>query len=222
VARRLILRASMPLGALAFWVCMLVAARRFPSQYDWRYTTISQLIYPERNPAGHLWGSAALIACAIGGLAWVRALRNTRLLKGPSVLAAGYSCMILSSVLPERWLPIRDGHEILAIAGFIGVYCGLVQVSLQTWSSERACARWLAVSIAAMAFLPLAIAAVTQAYLTWWRPDLPWVGPAWKAMGVPLYLSFALWEWVTCALLSAYMAGVGMTVGEATCRTSSC
>jgi hypothetical protein len=224
VARRLILRASMPAGVLAFWVCMLVAAAHFPSEYDWRYMTTSQLIYPERNPAGHLWASAALIACAAGGLMWLSALPRTARLRGLPLLAAGYGCMILSSLLPERWLSIRDGHEALAIAGFVGVCAGLVLLSvhhLASRSQRHAPRAWL-IALAGLAFSPIAMAGITQIYLTWWRPDLPWVGLTWKAMGVSPALSFALWEWITCAVLSAYMTAIGLAVGEHLCRTSNC
>jgi len=216
-----ILRASMPVGALAFWVCVLVAAARFPSEYDWRYMTTSMLIYPERNPAGHLWASAALVVCAGAGLVWVGALRGTLRLHGRWVLAAGYGCMILSSLLPERWFAIRRGHETLAIAGFIGVCYGLVLVSHSARTLKPALRRWLPPLLAVTAFSPLVAAGVTQIYLTWWRPELPWVGLAWRTQGVPLYLSFALWEWITCALLSVYMAGIGLAVGDETCRTLS-
>jgi hypothetical protein len=221
--RRLMLSASMPLGVLAFWVCIVIAAHRFPSEYDWRYMTTSLLIYPERNPAGHLWASAALIACAGAGLVWVTAQRATLRFGRLWVLAGGYSCMILSSLLPERWLSIRDGHEILAIAGFVGVCCGLVRVSLTPGSAQHRSSTRVPVPmwLAMIAFSPIAIAGVTQAYLAWWRPELPWVGLAWRSLGVPLYLSFALWEWVTCALLSAYMTGIGLVVGEQTWKTSS-
>jgi hypothetical protein len=209
----------MPVGVLAFWICMVGAAHRFPSEYDWRYMTTSMLIYPERNPAGHLWASAALIACAGAGLVWVRALRETVRFRGRWVLAAGYACMILSSLLPERWFAIRRGHEILAIAGFVGVCCGLVLLSHTARTLKPGPPRRLPLLLGVTAFSPLVAAGVTQLYLTWWRPELPWVGLAWRTQGVPLYLSFALWEWITCALLSAYMAGIGLAVGEQTCRT---
>jgi hypothetical protein len=211
----------MPLGALAFWVCMLVAARRFPTPYDWRYITTSQLIYPERNPAGHLWASAALMTCAGAGLLWVWTVRSTVPFRRLWVLAAGYACMTLSSLLPERWHSIRNGHEILAIAGFVGVCCGLVLVSLNLRFPRRYPTRAPQVVLALIAFSPIAMAAITQVYLTWWRPEVPWVGPAWRTLGLPFYLSFAFWEWVTCALLSAYMTGIGLAVGEQACKTSS-
>jgi hypothetical protein len=208
----------MPLGVLAFWVCMILAAKRFPSEYDWRYLTTSQLIYPERNPSGHLWASAALMACALGGLGWVLALGAAQRARGLPLLAAGYGCMILSSLLPERWLSIRDGHEILAIAGFICVCGGLVLVSVDYLCLQRRVLRTLPVLLGVAAFSPIAMAGITQAYLSVFRPELPWVGMAWRALHVPLYLSFALWEWVTCAVLSVLMTGIGIAVGARACK----
>jgi hypothetical protein len=203
---------------------MVLSAHRFPDEYDWRYMTMSVLIYPERNPNGHAWASAALIACAVSGLIWLSVLRETLCLRERGILTTGYLCMILSSLLPERWFSIRNGHEFLAIVGFISVGCGLVLVSGHTTQRQPANkpSRRIPMSPAVIAFSPIAIAAVTQAYLTWWRPELPWVGLAWRTMQVPLYLSFAVWEWITCALLSAYMAGIGLMVKEHTCRTSNC
>jgi len=192
--RRLTLCAGMPLGVFAFWVCMVAAATRFPSEYDWRYMTISVLIYPERNPAGHLWASAALTACAVGGLLGIAVLSRKERTPGLYILATGYICMIASS-------SIRNGHQILAILGFISMCAGLV----------LAARRYLPLTpLIIVALLPIACAALTQAYLSCFRPELPWVGLLWRATGVPLYLSFALWEWVTCAVLSAYMTGIGV------------
>ena len=43
------------------------------------------------------------------------------------------------------------------------------------------------------------------------RQDLPWVSLAWRARGVPVYISFAFWEWLTCLVLSAYMVILAVT-----------
>ena len=44
------------LGVLVFWGGILVAERRYPAEFDWRYMTLSTLISPRRNPAGYVWG----------------------------------------------------------------------------------------------------------------------------------------------------------------------
>lgn len=47
-------RMTASLGVLAFWGGMLMAERSYPSEYDWRYMTISSLVYGDRNPNGYL------------------------------------------------------------------------------------------------------------------------------------------------------------------------
>ena len=52
---------------------------------------------------------------------------------------------------------------------------------------------------------PIVLAAVVEIYVASALPQLPWVNLAWRARGVPAYLSFSFWEWVTCAVFSVYM-----------------
>jgi hypothetical protein len=42
-----------------------MAAQSFPSEYDWRYMTISSLLYQDRNPHGYGWGRAGLVICGL-------------------------------------------------------------------------------------------------------------------------------------------------------------
>jgi len=58
--------------------------------------------------------------------------------------------------------------------------------------------------LAGVALSPILLTAMTQAYISHARPDLPWVGLEWRERGAPVYLSFAFWEWTTCAVFSAY------------------
>jgi hypothetical protein len=208
----------MPVGVLAFWIGMGVSVHRFSSEYDWRYLTISQLLYPERNPDGHLWASGALALCALAGLTWSIAMRGERV-NAIYTLGAGYLFMITSSVLPERLLPVPHAHEGLAIAGFAGLCAGLIGVSRYYFSLARKNLTIPGTLLAGVALTPIIGAGVTQAYLSLARPQLPWVGLAWRSLGVPVIFSFALWEWITCAVLSVYMAGIGYALGERTWKT---
>jgi len=61
----------MVIGLLAFWMGLTLAARSYPSEYDWRYMTISSLLYQDRNPHGYGWGRAGLAICGVCGLYWV-------------------------------------------------------------------------------------------------------------------------------------------------------
>jgi hypothetical protein len=49
------------------------------------------------------------------------------------------------------------------------------------------------------------LAGLAEACVFYVLPQLHWVNLAWRAQGVPIYLSFAFWEWITCAVLSAYV-----------------
>jgi hypothetical protein len=131
------MRSPAALGVLAFWGGLWIAMRRYPSEFDWRYMTISSRVYPERDPDGYAWAWAGILICALGGTA----------------------------------------------------------------------------------LLPIVLGRIVQAYLSFARPELPWVGLEWRARGLPVYLSFAFWEWSACAVLSAYTAllcAVGVDGPQAT------
>jgi len=204
------------LGVVAFWCGVVIAARRYPSEYDWRYMTVSSLLSPDRNPAGHLWSTAGIVACGCGGFMWAtlsaRYARHPTSADGQGEFRAfqlGYLCTTLAAALPERFLAFPKTHEVLAILAFAGMTLGIVR-SFQAGAVRRIRSSgdrgrfWTTVILYAVP-VPLVLAVLAQAYVFFARPELPWVNLSWRARGVPLYLSFAFWEWVTCGLLAAYM-----------------
>jgi hypothetical protein len=211
------LRTAAPLGVLAFWCGLWIAAELYPSEYDWRYMTISSLLYPDRNPAGYRWAWGGVALCGLGGMCWVGPLfRNRRLANAAKVgiwaMGPGYICMVCCALLPARFLHIPRSHDILALAAFVGVCIGTVQLTYYTVDrSTRRRARkfpgllWIyAGVIAGAALLPLLLLIITQAYVSRALPQLPWVGLEWRQQGIPAYLSFAFWEWMTCVVFSVY------------------
>jgi hypothetical protein len=212
-------------GLLGFWAGLWMASRRYPSEYDWRYMTISSLLYPERDPAGFLWAWCGLVLCALGGLCWVTVLigngstqnagaRST----GSWALALGYVCMVSCAVWPGRLLNLPRGHDLLALLAFVGICVGTIQLtyhSVERRLRGRASnlpgrAKLCAGIVAGAALLPLLLEAITQADVSRAFPHLPWVGLEWRARGVPTYLSFAFWEWCTCVVFSAYTMSLSM------------
>jgi hypothetical protein len=207
---RLALRLIGCTGVLAFWCGMWIADQRYPTEYDWRYITISSLVYPDRNPRGYLWAWTGVALCALAGLYWtgvrVWQARRAGSLAPPAgvrALAIGYLCMMCCGMLPGPLLRLPKLHELLALSAFFGVGIGLVQsIWLAALPGKR---RWYAAVLVGAAVSPVVLAALSQAYVSHVRPQLPWVSLAWRTRGVPIYLSFAFWEWVTCAVFSAYM-----------------
>ena len=115
-------------GTLAFWVGMAVAARSYPSEYDWRYITISSLVYAERNPSGFLWARGGILLCGIAGLYWTARLLRTSKRQyiaerpvGIFALGLGYLCMTFCALLPEGRFRVPRGHDFLALAAFVGL-----------------------------------------------------------------------------------------------------
>jgi hypothetical protein len=196
---------------------MLTAARRYPAKYDWPYTTISSLIYPDRNPFGHAWAAAGVTLCGMGGLIWTLVFWRKQdganadeRGKGLWILLLGYLSMTCCGALPELRIP--KAHEFFALTAFVALCVGLVCAAFDATerSGRRAdrsgSSRVRAWIVASLPLAPIVLAAAAQGYLAYALPGLPWVTPAWRARGIPVYLSFAFWEWVTCLILSVYMA----------------
>jgi len=57
--------------------------------------------------------------------------------------------------------------------------------------------------------LPIVLAVAAQTYAS--HVHLPWVSLAWRAWGVPVYWSFAFWEWLACAIYTVFV--VWLAVG---------
>jgi hypothetical protein len=120
--------------------------------------------------------------------------------------------MAFNALLPERLFPVPGGHEFLALAAFLGLCFGMVQLTFRVvdgYLLRRAYVgghrRLYAALLAGTVLSPVLLAGCVQAYVSYALPDLPWVNLSWRSRGVPVYLSFALWQWITCAVFSAYM-----------------
>jgi len=206
------------LGVFGFWVGMSVAGRSYPSEYDWRYMTISSLVYGERNPHGYLWARAGIALCGLAGVYWamvvIRASAQTGVARRPIgiwALGLGYLFMIGCALLPEGVRPLAKAHDFLALTAFLGICVGMVHSTfkvLERRGRPGNPVRSPALSagiLAGIVLSPIVLAALAQTYVSHALPTLPWVSLAWRARGVPIYLSFAFWEWLTCAVFSVYM-----------------
>lgn len=213
-----------PVGVLAFWLGMSMARWRFPSEYDWRYMTISDLVYPHRNPAGYPWAWGGLVLCGLGGLCWAVAMARDGKREGAAgggagvwALGLGSICMMLA-LLPGPLPGVPKSHEILAVAAFLGFCGGVVQLAIREIMRQRPVRRdgplvnprVCAVVAVGVAAAPILLAGLAQAYVAYARPDLPWVGLAWRMRAVPIYLSFAFWEWISCLVFSVYVTSLSL------------
>lgn len=147
---------------------------------------------------------------------------------GVWALALGYICMV-GALVPGQLLPVPKGHEVFALSAFIGLCFGIVQLTLQT--AERSLQlrtptstrhpRLFAVLLGGFALVPIVAAGLATSYVSHARPELPWVGIEWRVRAVPVYLSFAFWEWLCCMVFSAYTLGLCLAIRKMTNRRSS-
>jgi len=220
---QLVSRAAAPLGVLAFWCGMLMAARFYPSGYDWRYLSVSKLASPEHNPAGYLWASAGIVICSLCGMYWSILLARSRdpqgrggRPRGVRALQFGYVSMLCAAVTPQWLLRVERGHEILAALAFVGLLAGMVRLMFQTversllgrMHSPGGHVRLYAFIAASVAVFPILLAGLAQAYFYYVPQEHQWSGFSWRVRGWPVLLRFAFWEWVTCVVLSAYMVSL--------------
>jgi len=207
------------LGVLVFWAGIVVAERRYPAEFDWRYMTLSTLLSPRRNPAGYVWAASGLVLSSLSALCWAMALAwrwegsvGDRP-RGIWLLGWGSLCMACSVMLPWRLPRLPKEHEVLTLFAFAGLCLGMIRLGYQT--AERTLRRGAGGSarrlrlygaaLAGIAVFPILVAGIAEAYVFYVLPQLHWVSLAWRARGVPMYLSFAFWGWIS-AVLSVYMA----------------
>lgn len=213
-------------GIGAFWVGVAIAATRYPSPFDWRYMTVSSLLAPDRNPAGYFWSTAGVVACGLCGFVWATlSARSTRRLvhsERPTGLRAfqlGFLATSLSAALPDALLPVPKIHEFFAVVAFAALTRALVgtfQTSVMRWLERSGrTGRVLGVAAVGAVIAPMFIAAAVQAYVFFVHPEWPWVNVSWRERGVPWLISFAFWEWITCAVLALYMAFLLVLMQEA-------
>jgi hypothetical protein len=213
-------RLVLPLGAAVLWGGLFEAERHFPGEFDWRYMTVSRLLSERDNPPGYGWGIVAIEGCGIAILLWTllvsyvssRTDAATQPAPGLRVLRWGGVCTMGSGLVPLRLASLPKLHEMLTLVAFICLCFGVVRtvhdrarrfVVRQAWGTWRA--RLVNGVVSGLLGAPIALAGLAQAYIFYLRPDLHWVGLEWRARHIPIYLSFAFWEWLTFALLTLYL-----------------
>ena len=186
----------------------VLAARQFPGGFDWAYTVVSALASQKHNPEGSAWFAGGFGLSMALLWPYVSALKKnlcSHLRSSPAVsiiiLRTGLLCGMLLGL--ERLLIhdlsawIDKAHELLGLLAFLGYYLGILGIMLQLMLRQR-----IYVLPVLMVASPLLAIGGTQLWLYLYQRDLGWVDTSWREMGIPLYLSFAFWQWVAILLLA--------------------
>jgi hypothetical protein len=200
---------------LVFSAGIAAAAWHYPGGYDWVYTVATSLGSHERNPEGRAWMAGALCLSMVVLWPCVAALeqRLRPSASGAGRLAIGALrfALVCFALLGAEGLLIRDlskmvfkGHELLALAGFLGAYLGILTLLAHLILRQR-----LYTLPALLIASPLLAIGITQLWLYFEQRGLGWVRPNWREMGIPIWLSFAFWQWLAIGFL---WAGLGLLV----------
>jgi len=184
-----------------------LAAKQYPGGFDWQYTVASALASQKHNPTGSIWFAGALSLAMILLWPYVSAIKNAQLPALPATTQFAISALrtglICGALLGLEKLLIRDlsnwvykAHEILGLLAFMGLYFGIFVLLIQAMLRKK---------IFALSFLlvasPLLAIAITQFWLYLDQRNLGWVDTSWREMGIPLWLSFAFWQWLAIGFL---------------------
>ena len=196
------------LSAVTIVIAVVLATRRFPGGFDWVYTVMSALASRKHNPDGSVFFAAGLVlslALLWPATAWIREFDGAahRLARfGLRSLQLG---IILGVVVGLERLFFFDfsqivckGHEVLALLSFVSLYAGVPALQI-----HRVRLRQVSSWPALVAIGPLVAIGLSQLGLYLDQRDLGWVDTSWREMGVPVWLSFAFWQWLATAALWA-------------------
>jgi hypothetical protein len=207
-------------GSRGVWACygvslavflggVALASVAYPGGFDWQYTVISRLASRKHNPEGSLWFSIGLAVSMLllwpvferirprGRGAWPRTATLS--------LRAGLVFAALVGVERALFLHLSalvdKSHEALALLAFVGLYVGLLAVYVQRVASgedgRRRSLAWMS---------PLVLVGLGSLGLYALQRDVGWVKPNWRELGVPVWQSFACWQWLMVAVLWSAVA----------------
>lgn len=184
-----------------------MAARHYPGGFDWPYTVASALASQKHNPAGSVWFASGLCVAMILLWPYVTAIKKDLCPPFPSAAAiligALRTGLVCTALLGLERLLIRDlsdwvykAHEVLGVFAFMGLYFGVLGLLGQAMLRKR-----VYVITALLVASPLLAIGITQIWLYFDQRDLGWVDTRWREMGIPLWLSFAFWQWLAIGFL---------------------
>jgi hypothetical protein len=160
----------------------MLAASYFPGGFDWAYTVASELASKKHNPQGNFWFAGALMLAM--ALLWPTGLLSGALLGLERLLIRDLSAQFYKA------------HEILGLFTFFGLYFGIVSFLVPAMLRQKAHVFTLMLIVS-----PLLAIGITQFWLYLDQRDLGWVDTGWRAMGIPVWLSFAYWQWLAIGFL---------------------
>lgn len=189
-----------------------MAARYYPGGFDWFYTVASALASQKHNPAGSIWFASSLSLSML--LLWLYVSSIKTSLSG-MLPSAGFAItairfgLVCGFLLGAERLLIRDlshwinnAHEGLALFTLLGLYVGVLGLLSQFIHIKKS-----NIFPVLLIVSPLVAIGIGGLWLYLEQRDVGWVNTNWREKGIPIWLSFAFWQWLAIGLI---WTGLGM------------
>lgn len=190
----------------------IIAAQSYPGGFDWFYTVASALASQKHNPIGSVWFSGSLSVSMLLLWLYVSSIKtelNTMLPASGYAITALRIGLLFGFTLGVERLLIYDlshwfynAHEGIALVTLLGLYVGILGLLLQIMRLKKS-----NIFPVLLVVSPLVAIGITELWLYLEQHDLGWVNTSWREKGVPIWLSFAFWQWLAIGLI---WLGLGM------------
>ena len=191
---------------LTLCVGSYMAAQTYPSGFDWFYTVASALASQKHNPEGSVWFAASLSVSMLLLWLYVSSIKTSLRALLP---AAGFAItairigLVCGFLLGAERLLIHDlshwfykAHESIALLTLLGLYIGILGLLLQLIHYKKSNLFPVLLIVS-----PLVAIGITELWLYFDQRQLGWVNINWREKGIPIWLSFAFWQWLAIALI---------------------
>lgn len=185
---------------------LFMSAQNYPGGFDWFYTVASGLASQRHNPDGYIWFAVSLSLSM--SLLWIYIslikVELTAILPAPELAITVLRIGLVSGFLlgAERlfiydmsnWL--YKSHEILALFTFLSLYLGLLVLLLKLLRRSKN-----NIFPALLFVSPLVVIGLTQLWIYLAQYETGWVDTVWREKGIPVWLSFAFWQWLAIGII---------------------
>lgn len=227
ISRHFVIGRLLPLLLCFFFGGIFLSNLWYPTEYDWRYLTISELMNPLLNSDGQYFLSIAIILCGIllipvSGYLYrkmrVICLKTAKV--GKFSMLMGCVGLILLGFIPDtdELDPYHQASAALIACGMISAYlCWWVIMRkdrLPKYGGKRQFNRRLMVTGIFLMWFVIVGMLLSQGIRLVIQGDLSYEGLAWRALGLSVFMSIALWEWWFFMTFVIYLALLMFMVPE--------
>jgi hypothetical protein len=210
VSKRMLLTVLLPLSFLSIFGTLIIAARDFPGDYDWKRQVISHLISPRYNPDGFILPSIGMALSAVFSLPVAgyisQRLREVspRLSHWVGVGLGVGIFLVVTVTLPFNTPSMPESvhwvHEALARTGAVGVVGGMIFCCViglrDRLSGRRMLDPKLAITWACLTLVPVVCGILAGILKFSRKAGFEWAIQIRQELKQTMIWQLAFWEWV--------------------------